>query len=253
MTNQQRQLLLGASGLLVIFLVLFLYKRSSDTSALKVEPLIKPLPQRFSEKLDEIADGGGKTLEVTEYPVDDDMFRGVERLVDLETVILDQGSVTDRSIAVVSQLSQLRHLRLRLSPITDVGFSQIASCESLWYLNVPHADCTIEGIHQLSKLPALRQLRLGSSQMRLGSSQMGNDVVSAIAKIESLRSVHLIGIPVNDEGLKDFAKMSHLQSLYLDDSEVTETGWEWLFENAGHLHVHVNQKHHDRDPDAHSH
>ena len=53
MTNQQRQLLLGASGLLVIFLVLFLYKRSSDTSALKVEPLIKTLPQRFSEKLDE--------------------------------------------------------------------------------------------------------------------------------------------------------------------------------------------------------
>jgi hypothetical protein len=47
--------------------------------------------------------------------------------------------------------------------------------------------------------------------------------------------------------------MPNLQSLYLDDSLVTETGWEWLFEEVPNLHVHVNQQHHDRDPQAHQH
>ena len=53
-----------------------------------------------------------------------------------------------------------------------------------------------------------------------------------IAELSSLRSLHLIGIPITDEGLKILARMPRLQSLYLDDSMVTEDGWEWLFEEA---------------------
>jgi len=32
---------------------------------------------------------------------------------------------------------------------------------------------------------------------------------------------------------------------------VTDEGWDWLFQNKSHLHVHIDQKHHDRDPQKH--
>ena len=38
------------------------------------------------------------------------------------------------------------------------------------------------------------------------------------------------------------------------DSDVMDgTQWEWLFHTHPEIHVHVNQRHHDRDPEAHRH
>jgi hypothetical protein len=82
---------------------------------------------------------------------------------------------------------------------------------------------------------------------------LGNEVTREIATLPSLRVIHLIGVPVTDEGLKTLAEMPYLESLYLDDCAVTEAGWDWLFREHPHLHVHVNQAHHDRDPKRHEH
>ena len=79
------------------------------------------------------------------------------------------------------------------------------------------------------------------------------DLSRAVATLSPLRVVHLINVPVTDEGLKELSKLPHLESLYLDGPRVTEAGWEWLFENHPELHVHINQRHHDRDPRHHYH
>ena len=124
------------------------------------------------------------------------------------------------------------------------------------HLNLPHADCTSEGIAALAKLKRLRQLRIGSSRL-------GNEVSREIARIKSLRGIHLIGVGLTDDGLKVLTGiperpekelgLPNLESLYLDDSAVTSAGWEWLFKTHPQLHVHVDQQHHDRDPKAHAH
>lgn len=191
-----------------------------------------------AEKLDK--------LHVTEFEVDDAMVQRMVDLDTLETVIFDQGAVSDEALVVLSALPRLRHLRLRLSPITDEGLKSLAQCESLWFVNLPHARCTADGVAALSQLPRLRQLRLGAPDL-------GNEVTDAIAKIETLRGIHLIGAAITDEGLKELAAMPNLESLYLDDVKVTEAGWEWLFRNYPQLHVHINQVHHDRDPKRHIH
>ena len=191
-----------------------------------------------SERLDK--------LHVTKIEVSDAMMSRVKHLDSVETLIIDKGVLSDRSIHPISAMPRLRHLRLRLSPITDEGLKTLAQCESLWYLNLPHADCTAEGVAALSQIPRLRQLRLGSPGL-------GNEVTGAIASIESLRGIHLIGVAVTDEGLKKLAAMPHLESLYMDDAKVTEAGWEWLFKNYPQIHVHVNQEHHDHDPKRHAH
>jgi hypothetical protein len=244
--RRRAQKLLVATILTGIFITVVMWSRGVGRQPTQT-PVISIAPHvLFEQACAAIRDGQGDTLHITEYPVDDEMVSAMAGLDSLETVIFDEGSVSDQAITTIAKLPKLQHLRLRLSPISDEGMKQIAGIESLWYLNLPHAECTAKGVGQLSAIPRLRQLRLGSSNL-------SNEVTREIAKIESLRGLHLIGIAVTDEGLKTLAAMKHLESLYLDDSAVTEAGWEWLFDQYPHLHVHVDQSHHDRDPKAHKH
>lgn len=200
----------------------------------------------FEQECNYVRETQRTTLHLLDSEVTDDLVQSIADMDWLEAVIFDQGVVTDRSFETFKTLPKLQHLRLRLSPITDAGMETISGCQSLWYLNLPHADCTAAGVAHLQNLPRLRQLRLGSKRLT-------NDVTEQIAKMDGLRGVHLIGIPITDDGLEILAQMPHLESLYLDDSAVTEAGWERLFREHPDLHVHINQRHHDRDPKSHRH
>ncbi|EMB13932.1 leucine-rich repeat domain-containing protein [Rhodopirellula europaea] len=170
----------------------------------------------------------------------------VSELPKLDTVLIDEGVITDEGIATIAKIPELRHLRLRLSPITDEGLKPLLERKSIWFLNLPHSRLTEKGIRSLSALPKLRQLRVGSTLL-------GNDIGRALLEVKSLRGLHLIGVPLSDEGLKVIVQLPHLESLYLDDAAITESGWDWLFQNHPQLHVHINQRHHDRDPQHHKH
>ena len=161
-------------------------------------------------------------------------------------MIVDQGKITDDGIVNLPSFPKLQQVRLRFSPITDAGMATLAQCKSLWYVNLPHAKCTAKGVLMLKSIPELRQLRIASPNL-------GNEVTRDIAEIKSLRGVHLIDIAVNNDGLKALASLPYLESLYLDNSLVTESGWRWLYTNYPQIHVHVNQKHKDYDPKSHKH
>jgi hypothetical protein len=45
--------------------------------------------------------------------------------------------------------------------------------------------------------------------------------------------------------------MSELSSLYIDECPLPDTAWTQLFAARPNLHVHVDQAHHDLDPNAH--
>jgi hypothetical protein len=164
----------------------------------------------------------------------------------LAELILDAGVITDDGIKNISRLPALRHLRLRNSPVTDVGLERLADCKSLRILNLPQSEATAAGIATLAALPKLRNLRVGGERLEGATAE-------SVAKLTNLRSLHLIGVPIDDEGLRLVAALPKLQSLYLDDCAVTSAGWDWLFETHPRLHVHVDQKHLDRDPHSHSH
>ncbi len=208
-------------------------------------PVLSP-DERFAQECQFVREQKLDTFHVSDFEVNDQMLAAIEDLDWIDTVILDRGTVTDDGLEAIAKLPNLKHLRLRLSPITDEGLKTISSCQSLWYLNLPHADCSSAGVAQLQKLTKLRQLRLGSQRLT-------NDVTQQIASLQGLRGIHLIGVPVTDDGLETLATMPYLESLYLDDSAVTEAGWERLFRRHPDLHVHVNQRHHDRDPKGHNH
>ena len=69
-----------------------------------------------------------------------------------------------------------------------------------------------------------------------------------LAEMPSLRFLHLIGVPITDQGLAQLESLSGLESLYLDDVPVTDDGVEHLLKALPSVHLHFNQAHHDRDP-----
>jgi hypothetical protein len=211
-----------------------------------IQEKLGPPGVQFDQLYQATLEGDDSKLHVEGFPVDDSMISRIGELKSLETLIIDEGMVTDDTVDLIAQLPKLRQLRLRLSPIGDVGMQQLSNCGELWFLNLPHAECTAEGVASLKSLKKLRQIRLGSENL-------DNQVTNALTQIRSLRGIHLIGVPITDEGLKKIAAMPYLESLYLDDSAVTEAGWAWLFREHPHLHVHIDQYHHDRDPAAHDH
>lgn len=71
--------------------------------------------------------------------------------------------------------------------------------------------------------------------------------------MKSVRFLHLIGVPITDEGLRVLETMTQLESFYIDDGLVTDGGIERLWKAIPALHIHINQEHSDRDPNRHSH
>jgi len=157
-------------------------------------------------------------------------------------IVLERGMADDRRVAVVAALPHLERLVLRESPLTDEGFRTLAACASLRDLNVPQAACTPAGIRALAALPRLRSLRLGGPHLE------GAEVCAAVVAIEPLVSLHLIDVPIGDDGLRVLAGRPDLGNLYLDGAGVSDEGWAGYFRACPDVHVHVDQAHHDRDP-----
>jgi len=216
--------------------------RSEQGSEITKAPQSAPIPT-FQDLALQAQQQGSDRLE-TSIPVTDRDLLVLAQTPTVDTLICDAGELSDVAVESIASLPNLRHLRLRHSPISDDGFQALAAIKTLWFLNLPHSRCTAKGIASLAVLPDLRNLRLGSDLL-------GADAAGSLSLLHSLRSVHLIGVPFNDEGLRLIAALPELESIYLDDSSVTEDGWQWLFENYPDLHVHVDQQHHDRDPHRH--
>ena len=72
-----------------------------------------------------------------------------------------------------------------------------------------------------------------------------------LLQFPALKSLHLIDVPLGDEGLDAVARYDGLWNLYLDGAGVSDAAWERYFALHPEVHVHVDQAHHDRDPNRH--
>lgn len=214
------------------------------TQPLPITEEVEPV-ELLAEQVERVRAGESDTIELDSVIVTDEELESVKGLASLRILILDAGIITDDGLKVISTLNNLVHLRIRQSLITDAGIKNLVGLENLRVLNLPQANLTPDGMRSLSQLKRLRQLRIGGD----GTT----DLSRAVAQLTNVRALHLIDIPVSDEGLRAIAKMPRLESLYLDNARVTEVGWQWLFETHPELHIHINQRHHDIDPNWHVH
>ena len=174
-------------------------------------------------------------------------WESLRGLTGLRELVLEKGRADDGRAAILATLTGLERLVLRESSLTDAGFRWLAECHTLRDLNVPQAACTAAGVRALASLAALRSLRLGGPQLA------GVEVCEAVASLPQLRSLHLIDVPIGDDGLAVLQQLPSLWNLYLDGAGVSDEAWERYFQACPRVHVHIDQAHHDRDPRGHLH
>jgi len=184
---------------------------------------------------------------VAAVPLTDAEWESLRGLTGLRELVLEQGRADDGRAEILATITGLERLVLRESPLGDAGFQRIAACRELRDLNVPQAACTAAGVRALAALPHLRSLRLGGPQLA------GVEVCEAVASLPQLRSLHLIDVPIGDDGLAVLQRLPGLWNLYLDGAGVSDEAWEGYFQACPGVHVHIDQAHHDRDPRGHIH
>ncbi len=200
----------------------------------------------FEQALADVMSGKTARL-LVETPVGSSELTQINQASNLRELLLDGGIVSDQDL--IERLSSLSliHLRLRHSPITDLGLKHIVDTQpELKILNLPHAKVTAKG---LESLPVLSKL----THLRIGGRTIDDLAIQSISHSNSLESLHLIGPSLTDESLEFLANMKELSSLYIDDCPLSDTAWEKLFRKRPRMHVHVDQAHHDRDPNPHPH
>ena len=178
--------------------------------------------------------------------IGDDDLPALAALPQLRELLIEQSRITDAGFKSLRRFEKLEHLRLRGARITDDALDALDDWPRLRLLNLPQADLTDAGVARICRRERLELLRLGSPRAT-------DESLVAVAACPSLRFLHLIDVPITDAGLKHLEQAQQLTSLYLDGSRVTDEGIERLVTASPHLHVHIDQRHSDRDPNRHTH
>lgn len=215
-------------------------------------PLVVVAPEKgqgaepFAATLARVVAAGAETIWLEAGDVRDAEIETLANVERLRVIRVRGGRLSGSAGRALASMPHLEQLHLRDVELDDEALDALAQSRSLWLLNLVGRGFSHAGIRRLAKLRMLRQLRVGMND--------GDDrVAEAIASIRTLRSVHLIGAGTTGQGLRALAGLPQLQSLYLDDSKISDEDWTWLFDNHPHLHVHIDQGHHDRDPSRHQH
>lgn len=236
----QYLILFGVLGVIVVGLGYVFQQAGLLTDGSAPPPATHAAPEAtWEEQLAAVLRGESDRIEITQSLISDEQLRDLP--ASLRELILDRTEITDAGLTPLMKLPNLEHLRLRGAIITDRGFHDICQITSLKRLNLPQADLTNAG---LAELTALSKLEL----LRLGSPRVTNAGVVHIAAVKSLRWLHLIDIPLTDPALKSISELQNLESLYLDGARISDEAYEQFFRIHPDLHLHVEQKHHDRDP-----
>jgi hypothetical protein len=206
-----------------------------------------PVEASFAEQITAVRAGNQTTILVEQTPLADDDLAQLQELESLTALCIDheKSRITAAGLARLVELPRLSHLRIR-GRVDDESLAAVAQLHTLTILNVPRGEFTAAGLAQLAALPDLELLRFGSPHI-------GDDDMPTLGKFPSLKRLHLIDVPITDAGLAELAKLERLESLYIDGGRISDAAWDDLFRRRPKLHVHVNQEHHDRDPNQHAH
>ena len=204
----------------------------------------------LAEQAAAVRAGTSSRIRVADRALTEEEWGEIAGLEALSTLDLQEGVADDAKAVLLSRLPRLERLVLRESPLGDEGFQHLAACHTLRDVNIPQARCTLVGLAALAELPRLKNLRLGSPAL-CPEGKGGTELGMTLLQFPTLRSLHLIDVPLGDAGLEGIARYDGLWNLYLDGAGISDEAWERYFALHSEVHVHVDQAHHDRDPNRH--
>ena len=232
----------------VLWLIAVILILGCRTNSLPADKLPKDeLPaESLAEQLAAVREGRSDEIRLEHTALGPQELESLAELASLRALVLDAGIVKDSDVKYLTALTGLEHLRLRDSPLSDIGIKELADgqLQSLRILNLPQARPTAIGLRELARLPKLRQLRIAGRQI-------DDAAIEELAKWPALSSLHLIQPGMTDRSLVTLASMQELSSLYIDECPLSDAAWSKFFASRPGLHVHIDQAHHDLDPNVH--
>lgn len=131
--------------------------------------------------------------------------------------------ITDRDLARLGGLKNLRLLDLSANPVGDAGLESIARMENLEWLLLYDTQVTSSGLAHLSRLPRLRSLGLGGCKVT-------DEGLAHLRQFPALESLDLRRTLVTDDGMRRLAGLKTMKAIWLDETEVSEAGLAHLGE-----------------------
>jgi serine/threonine protein kinase len=127
-------------------------------------------------------------------------------------------SVTDRHLAVLPDLANLRNLNLDNTATTDAGLKDVARARNLVSLSLTNTQVTDAGLAEIKTLTNLEDLRL--DQLPITDAGLAH-----LTAFPRLRKLSLYKTAVTDNGVAYLKQLPSLERLSLDE---TQTGDEAL-------------------------
>jgi hypothetical protein len=153
----------------------------------------------------------------------DELLSHLDGLPRLEFLDIQEIQASDKGLAHVGKLGELRRLFMRdARNVTDAGVSHLAGCRRLEELDLRGgSQISDEGLRVLSRWPRLKLLCLSDSRC----TDRG---LAHVGQMRQLTSLNLDYAVVTDDGLTFLAKLTALESLSLQDAQVTNAGLKHL-------------------------
>ena len=147
----------------------------------------------------------------------------LSKLQSLSFGAYDKGApIDDKSMKIIVQLDQLKHLDLSGTAVTDDGLKDIRRLKNLETLTLDHSGVTENGLAHLEGLNKLKRLRC-----YLDHNHLGDDAALYLANLPSLEKV-TAHFELTTEGVRSLSKLTNLKSFDfnhgLTDEALVEVG-----------------------------
>jgi Leucine-rich repeat (LRR) protein len=140
----------------------------------------------------------GRSVVIKTEQLNDDTVESLKHVGDLN--LRFDPNTNDATLRLIGKLTNLKHLYLRGTKITDAGLAQLKNLQNLTYLNLNDNNIGDAGLDHLKDLKNLEQLALNSRQI----TDVGLANLRGISKLRSL----WLGkyVPVSDAAVDELKK-----------------------------------------------
>lgn len=129
----------------------------------------------------------------------------------------DASRITDKGLAAIGRLHELRILSLSGSKITDDGLRNLSALTRLEVLELDHAPIRGPGLAHLHPLRNLKLLSLRFTTLR-------DDGLVYLSSLTSLKRLYFFQTRVTDAGLEHLKPLTSLEILHLGKTGITFAG-----------------------------
>lgn len=142
------------------------------------------------------------------------------RLNKLEYLSFRRCSFAERSLSFLEQTDDLTTLMLASSSIGDSDLEELQPSFALDGLDVSYnRELTYKGVQALSHGASLSELNLAYTSV---------SDLAFVADMVRLKSLDLMGTPIEDDDLKPLVGLPRLNTLNLEDTGITDEAVQWI-------------------------